>query len=86
MGLCLLWLSIGIQKTDWKGDRFMGAMYWIYHDTSRDIRYYTEAYTMSLTAFAAVVSEIVGHRVSASETSYADRQKDLDKFRNLKHI
>jgi len=65
---------------------FMGAMYWIYYDTTNDTRYYVESYRMSVTTFAEYVSEIVGHPVRASDTSYANRQKDLDKFRNLRHI
>ena len=64
----------------------MSAMYWIYYDAASDTRYYVESYMMSVTAFAEYVSGIVGHTVRASDTSYADRQKDLDKHRNLKHI
>lgn len=64
----------------------MGAMYWIYNDTTSDTRYYVEAYAMSVTDFAKQVSDIIGRTITASDTSYADRQKDLDRFRNLRHI
>lgn len=64
----------------------MGAMYWIYHDMTSDTHYYVEAYTMSVTEFAKQVSRIIGRTITAGETSYADRQKDLDRFRNLEHI
>lgn len=55
---------------------FMGAMYWIYYDTTNDTRYYVESHRMSVTTFAEYVSEIVGHPVQASDTSYANRQKE----------
>ena len=51
-----------------------------------DTQYYVEAYTMSVTEFAKQVSGITGRTITASETSYADRQKDLDRFGNLEHI
>ena len=54
----------------------MGAMYWIYYDTTNDTRYYVESHRMSVTTFAEYVSEIVGHPVRASDTSYAKRQKE----------
>lgn len=64
----------------------MASMYWYYHDRNSGKRYYTESYSMSVTAFAERVSGIVGYTVSASDISAADRQHDLDKFSNLCHI
>jgi len=58
---------------------------WYYYDSSSGKCYYTESYSMSVTDFAEVVSRIVGHKVTASDTSAAHRQSDLDKF-NATHI
>ena len=68
-----------------KGRTIM-AMYWYYHDHNTDIRYYTESYSMSVTEFAQRVSRILGRNISASDTSQADREKDLHKARNLEHV
>lgn len=62
------------------------AVAWYYHDEATGVRYYTESYTMSVTEFAEVVSRLVGHKVSASDTSQAQRWKDLERFSNTKHI
>ncbi len=62
------------------------AVAWYYHDEKNDVRYYTESYTMSVTEFAEVLSRIVGYKVSASDTSQAQRWSDIDRFRNIKHI
>lgn len=64
----------------------MAAMYWYYHDYERDTRYYVEAYQMSVTQFANEVSQLLGRKINPSDTSYVDRQRDLDKFHNLRHI
>ena len=65
---------------------YMSAMYWIYHDRVSDTRYYVEAYSMRATEFADYVSKIVGYKVSVKDTSQAERQRDLGKFSNIKHI
>lgn len=62
------------------------AVAWYYHDEATGVRYYTESYTMSVNEFAEVVSRLVGHKVSASDTSQAQRWKDLERFSNTKHI
>ena len=62
------------------------ALYWYYHDHDSDIRYYTESYSMSVTEFAQCVSRIIGRNISASDTSQADRERDLHKALHLEHI
>lgn len=58
---------------------------WYYHDYSSDNYYYTESYSMSVTAFAEKVSEIIGRTITAADTSAASSKKDLNKP-NLIHI
>lgn len=62
------------------------AVAWYYHDEKRDIRYFTESFTMSVTEFAEAVSRIVGYKVTASDTSQAQRWSDLERFKNTRHI
>lgn len=58
---------------------------WYFHDHNSDKYYYVKSHEMSVTEFARKVSNIVGYSVSASDTSVAYRQSDLDK-RNVIHI
>ena len=61
------------------------AKYWYYLDHQTHMCYYTESYSMSVTNFAYEVSKITGTSITASDTSYADRDSDL-KYFNLVHI
>ena len=58
---------------------------WYYHDHESDKRYYVRSHEMSVTEFASRVSKIVGYTISASDTSVAYRQSDLDRH-NSTHI
>lgn len=58
---------------------------WYYYDRNSERCYYTESYSMSVTEFADLVSSIIGRRISASDTSAATSQKELDRF-NAEHI
>jgi hypothetical protein len=55
----------------------MGAYAW-YYNAGRGIYYWTESYSMSATQFANEVSDIIGRRITASDTSVAYRQADMD--------
>lgn len=58
---------------------------WYYYDSRSGKCYFTESYSMSVTQFAEIVSRIIGRNISASDTSAASRQSELDKF-NAIHI
>lgn len=57
----------------------MGAYAWYYNDHSNDVCYWTYAYEMSATDFAGKVSRLIGRSMSASDTSYASGNADLER-------
>lgn len=52
---------------------------WYYNDHSTGRCYYVRSHEMSVTEFAREVSKVIGRIISASDTSAAYRQSDLDK-------
>ncbi len=67
----------------------MGAYAWYYTDFDSDTCYWSYSYEYSNSEFARVVSGYIGRTITASDTSYADREKDLDKRlsgRNAVHV
>ncbi len=59
----------------------MAAMYWYYFDHENDKLYWCYSGEMSNTDFAEKVSKLTGKSLTASDTSYADRTKDLDRHK-----
>ncbi len=55
----------------------MGAYAW-YYNAGHGVYYWTESYSMSASQFASEVSDRIGIRITASDTSVAYRQSDMD--------
>lgn len=55
----------------------MGAYAW-YYNAGCGVYYWTESYSMSATQFANTVSNAIGRKITASDTSVAYRQADME--------
>lgn len=64
----------------------MGYLAWCYR-TGDSTYYWTESYTLSVTDFAARVSQLAGKSVAPSEIATIRKQKELDTFFRInKHL
>lgn len=54
---------------------------WYYLDTGNDTCYWCYSNEMSVTDFASIVSSIIGKHISASDTSHASNNKDLERHK-----
>lgn len=64
----------------------MGAKYFVYHDFDSDTRFYTESWRVSNTRFANELSDLLGKRITASDTFPVYSDAELNKYHNLRHI
>ncbi len=61
----------------------MRAYAWLYVDYDNEVLYWSYSGDMSTTEFAEAVSNKIGKRVNASDTSYVNGMKELEK--KLRH-
>ena len=65
----------------------MSAYACYYNDHTNDICYWSYSNEHSTTDFAAIVSNMLGRRITASDTSYASGREDLERHqRGMKAI
>jgi len=65
----------------------MSSYAWYYNDHLNDISYWSYSNEYSTTRFAEIVSEKIGKRIFASDTSYASGSDDLEKHqRGMKTV